>query len=446
MKDHRELFGKYKKGILEDDRIEELDRLLVEIYFSDKGKLDQEETDYTEDLIFELYAKHELGEEYALKFNTLIDKDNALKKRFSILKSLVNPEKNGRKARQRLAAESEKADEQEEEELKSVLQEVLAKVHAEEEATPSQAWPDTLAANLKNFFRKLLVPFIVMQPQEERQLSPVYILRPQVKVALAFASLAGIAVIIWLSIERRPDILTADNSLNDTLINNQIQVIDSGNIQIKPEAIELKDPARLLEENYALNDRQKPSGEIRINETEKSQLAQNSGIKEDKTKEDYDGLLASMYAPPDFEYLLSRGENPDIVERLARASYKYNGDPGPRDYDSCIIILEKIMDENIITDKDTLNMIRYYLGNSYLKEGINTDSNEKIEKALRAFKAIDPQNEYYLPSKWFSALAYMKLGNSDESLRLCDSLANVNYSRMGNVEVLRDSLYNRIGH
>jgi hypothetical protein len=447
MKDHKVLYGSYKKGSLDDAGIEELNRLLVEVYFSDKGKLDREEMEYTEDLIFELYAKNELEEANALKFSTLIEKDKSLKRRFSILKSLVNPEKAGRDSRRRLAVESEKADEQEEEELKSVLQEVLAKAHAEEEASSSQAWLDKLVGNLKNFFQNLMIPFIEFQPQNEQQLSPVYILRPQVKVALAFASLSGLALIVWFSVSHKPDILVADNSLNDTVTGQQIPVIDSGNIQIAPAVHELNDPGSLLEENYAMNDWQEPEEKLKFKEIEMPQLAQKNEVEKQNMTAENDELLASLYEPPGFTYELARGgEIPDATERLARASYFYNGDYGPKDYDSCIFILEELLNINAFKDQDTLNMVRYYLGNSYLKEGMDSDSKAKIEKALLAFKTIDPQNEYYLPSKWFSALAYMKLGNSEESFRLCDSLANVNYNRMGNVEVLRDSLYKKIGH
>jgi hypothetical protein len=444
MENYTNLFNRYKRGILEDDRIEEMNNLLIEAYFNDDPIKDPEERSYAEDLIFERFSKNELDDALADKFSEMITGDRALNRKFNILKNLVNPAPAAQGKHKPALSKLEETEEQEEEALKAVLEEVIAKAHAEEEATPAPEWLDNFFARIKNFFRQMMVPFIVMQPQDDRQLAPVYVLRPQVKVAMAFASLTGLAVIVWFSVSRKPEFLTAENTLNDTVVEQQIIVNDSGNIEKTPEIIRIKDPGSLLEEHYAKNDQQQPTGEIRLNEVKMPQLAQQNVLEDNAMVDRNDELFASLYAPPGMEVLLDRGEVDDATELLVTAFQKYNGDDGPADYNGCIAILQPLADAKTFKSSDTLSLIYYYLGGSYLKTGTDENDREKIEKAVEAFNKIDPAKEYYLSSRWFSALAYLKLGNSAESFRLSDSLARINFQGPGNAETLRDSLFYRI--
>lgn len=443
MKNYTDLFDRYKRGILEDDRIEEMNHLLIKAYFSEDPGMDPEERSYSEDLVLESYSRNELDDEYAAKFREMIASDRTLNRKFNILNSLFNPVKPTLMQSASVNAEIGKTEEEEEEELKLVLQEVIEKAHAEEEKETSPEWLDKLAENLRNFLRMMMAPFFIIQPQQERQPSPVYVIRPQVKVAFTFASLAGLAVIIWFSVNRKPEILTAENSVNDT-IELPIIVYDSGNIQKSPEIIKLKDPGSLLEENYAQNNEQKPSGSNNLSEVEMPQLAEKNDSENDMLSKKNDQLFASLYAPPDIEFLLARGEVNDASEKLIKASQYYNGEDGLVNYRECIKILQTIIQDQAFKSTDTLSLIYYYLGSCYLNIGASSKNDELIIKSLDAFNQIDSDLNYYSTSRWLCALANLKLGNIDESLRLADSLIKVNYLRMGEVEELRDSLKIRL--
>ncbi|MDX9907167.1 MAG: hypothetical protein RBS55_11315 [Bacteroidales bacterium] len=444
MKNVTELFDRYKKGILEDDRIDEMNNLLIEAYFSESEQLGPEEKAYTEDLVFERFAKHELEERMARQFREKIAADIDLNKKFYILKNLVHPAPAAQEKNKPVLSQLEETEEQEEEALKAVLEEVIAKAHAEEESQDSPAWIDTFIESMKAFFQMLIAPFFIIQPQADRQLAPVYVLRPQLKVAMAFASLTGLALVVWFSVSRKPEFLTAETTVNDTVIEQQIIVNDSGNIEKTPEIIRLKDPGSLLEEHYAKNDQQQPAGEIRLNEVEMPQLAQQNEVDNSALEARNDELFASLYAPPGIEFLLDRGELSDAKEKLVLASQKYNGDDGPVDYNGCIEILQSLVDEKAFKTYDTLNLVYYFLGSSYLKTGIDENNPEKITMALEAFNRISPEFKEYLTVRWYTALAHLKLGNTAESFRLSDSLVRVDYLRMGDVELLRDSLYRQI--
>jgi hypothetical protein len=419
MKDHKELYGSYKKGTLDDAGIAELNRLLIEVYFSEKDRLDQEEQEYTGDLIFELYAKQELKEEYARKFEKLIDRDKALNKRFNILKSLVNPDKAGRASRRRLAVESEKADEQEEEELRSVLQEVLEKAHAEEEATTSQEWMDNLVASLKSFFQKLLLPFVILQPQDDRQLAPVYVVKRRVKMALVLVSLSGIfAYATWYTFMKIPEVTTADNVKTGIKNSPQFQAIDTSKIQKENDKIEVMEQESLLHD----------------------QMAQNSRQPVRKATGESENLLASIYAPPEFEYNLSRGEISEATKLFILAADKYNGEYVTKDYDSCISILCNLLDQNAFKDKDTINEMHYFLGHCYLAKGIKQSSDSLLREALQSFGSIERQDKYYKDATRYSKFIYAALGQPEGYLEIREIPTRLDYMTMGELQAMEDTI------
>jgi hypothetical protein len=430
MKDLRELFGNYKKGILEDNRIEELHRLLIDVYFSDREKLNQEEKEYTEDLIFELYAKNELIEEYAQKFGALIEKDKSLNRKFLNLVYLVNSTKPGRDKRRRMALESGQTDEKEEEELKAVLQEVLENAHAEEEASVLKDMIRKAVINVNNFFSQLTLPDIRLQPR--------------VRYALNAMSQAAVLVFMVTTMDNNPEMLSGNKA--KIAIQNciQYQANSPGNSQVTFMKKDIAKLGKSSQVETVQNDQKVPAVNRKMDLNESSQMAQKNKSSGSTQTNVYDGLLASMYAPPGFEYSLSRGETTTATDLFVLAADKYKGMKDDvkvsKDYDSCIIILQGLLNDRAFKDKDTLNEIRFFLGSSYLKTGIDRDNGENIEKALAEFKMIDPQNEYYLASKWYCALAYLKLGKTDESLRLCDTLIGLNDMRYIKAEALRDSI------
>ncbi|MBP6871999.1 MAG: hypothetical protein KBC43_08330 [Bacteroidales bacterium] len=440
MKNVTELFDKYAAGTLADDLIEEMNRLLIEAWFSGSPDLSEEAKTYAEDLVMELHSKNELEERFAGKFRERLSHDIHLNEKYFILKKVFHPAVEHQTEAEPAAGGKESTEAQEEEALKAVLQEVLEKVHEEEKAATSPVWMDTLAARLKNFFRELFAPFFVIQPQSEPSPSPVYVLRPQVKAAFAFVSLSGLALIVWFSVTRNPAVRLAENITSDTLIENQVIAGDSGNMMKQPEIIDFRDPVRLPVEHLAKNEQPAPGGEIKLNEVETPQLAEIHDAQEELAANAGDQLLASLYAPPGIEFLLNRGDFSDAVMLLADAARKYNTAGEPPDYKGCISILQPLVDANAFTTRDTLDIVNYFLGSCYLKTGIDEDNAEKVTLALAAFNRISPEFEKYPDVRWYVALASLKLGLNDESFRLADSLVRANYLRMGDVELLRDSL------
>jgi len=75
MKNVTELFDKYAAGTLADDLIEEMNRLLIEAWFSGSPDLSEEAKSYAEDLVMELHASNELEERFAGKFRERLSHD-----------------------------------------------------------------------------------------------------------------------------------------------------------------------------------------------------------------------------------------------------------------------------------------------------------------------------------------------------------------------------------
>jgi len=81
-------FKKYVNGILDDAGVEVMNRQLIEIYFISPGDLSQEETEYTEDLVIELYTKNLLEEKYALRLKERMEEEKTLQKKYFLIKEL----------------------------------------------------------------------------------------------------------------------------------------------------------------------------------------------------------------------------------------------------------------------------------------------------------------------------------------------------------------------
>lgn len=445
MKEHRGLFGQYIRGMLDEAGIEELHQLLLEAYFTNVNKLNQEEREYTEDLVFELFAKNELNEEHADHIRRLIRDDKKLQKRYYILKNLVNPVKSSDSPSRRLKAESEKTEEQEEEELKLVLEEVLEQAHATE-GSPAMDRLTSIISGITNFFNLLIRPFVVLKPQgDDRQLAPVYVLRPQVKVAFAMASLAGLAVIVWFALTPRSGgVLTADNALQDTTGTMENLLPDTGNVKITPTEIRQSDPGNILQEQLAKSDQSSKEGVIRVGEIEMPQLAKQNEAEETSIAGAFDGLLASLYEPPDFNYNLARGEIPDAVEQFVSAADRFNGMKDgqrvERDFDASIAILTGLIERKAFRDQDTIDQLRFYLGSSYLATGMKEGNKEMIERSLDEFSQIQEASSYADDRAWYSALACLKLGRLEESLNYCNILIQNNSREFIDAHSLRDSI------
>ena len=408
MKPYKELFEQYKKGILADDKISELNKLLIEIYFSSPEDLNREESDYTEDLIFELYAKRNLDKKYVQKFTDKIKKDKLLFKKFTLNKNLTEATKAGRAKRLQHKLEAETSDQNEEVELKEVLQEVIEKVHADKEATPAESVLENFLIRIKAFFKELI--------------PPIDFGMPQVKLAMVAVSIFIIAYIVWISVDPEPKEQMADNVVSDTLKNEQIAVIDSANM---PEEIEQK--------QLAENEMKDSVKDFQIAETEAPKHKEEWEIIELDKQERMSNLIAANYETPEFDYTLLRNQTSDANDLFISAADNYN----EKDYDNCILILNDLLNRKAFKTDDILNEIHFYLGNCYLTKGLKEKRKDLLELSLGSFKEVDAVY-FQKEVKWYSVIALLELGRNEKSLKLIEELMQYNYP--GNIGVFRDSV------
>lgn len=408
MKIHRDLFERYSKSALEEAGVDELNRLLIGIYFSSKEELNQDELEYTEDLLFDLYVNNQLEEKYSEQFKDKISKDRSLQKKYSLFRSLDEASDSLKSEKQRLMLNSDVPDKEkkEEEQLDKILQEVIEKVHAEKEAQATNPWMENLAEKLKSFFNSL-----------------VSFNQPQVKLAMVFASLTLLVVIVWVTVKPGKESMTAVNINKDTLNNNQIATIDTTEIK-KPDIQMSRIEEMEIEQThqYANAD---------------SMNRKREGDRRKKIiKETVEPLLAYMKLLPPFSYVLTRSITSSASDSFILAADNYN----EKDYDSCILILNDLLKKNVFHDKDTLNEINFYLGCGYLAVAFEKNQDKKLKSAINSFANIDSSSVYYNDSRWYRALALIKRGKEEEGVRMLNSLLQINYLRDGEVKSLRDSL------
>ncbi|MCD4698863.1 MAG: hypothetical protein K8S16_21740 [Bacteroidales bacterium] len=407
MKSFRVLFEQYSKGTLADDKVEELNRQLIGIYFNSPGELNKDELEYTEDLVFELFAGDNLDEAYYQQLKEKLDKDHSLHRKYILLKNLSNASQSAKKKRFHLAVDTE-ADEQEEAELKEVLQEVIEKVHTEREATPAEPVLDNFFIKLKAFFRDLIPPINFAQPQ--------------VKFAMVAVSIFIIAYIVWITVDPEPKEQIAYNEVSDTIQNKQFADIDSANL--------LKE----IEHNQIAENEIKDSiKDFHIAETEASKHKEEWEIIELDKQERLSNLIAANYVTPEFEHTLLRNQTSDANDLFIRAGENYKQE----DYDSCIFILNDLLTKKYFKNPDTLNEIHFYLGNSYLTKGLKEKRKDLVELSLSSFKEVDAVY-FQKEVKWYSVIALLELGRNEESLKLINELIQYNYPE--NIGAFRDSV------
>jgi hypothetical protein len=415
MKPYRALFEKYSNGLLDEPGIELLNLNLIEVYFESIEQFNQEELEYTEDLIFELYSGNKLDEKYIQLLKIKIANDRPLQKRYLLFSNLMvsNDIKSRKKSTLHIASQLPENEKKEEEELEKVLQEVIEKVHKENQPIVAESDKVNILLKLKTFFDDLISQMTFHQPQ----------LRP----ILAVASLALIIFVVWTSVRPGMREMTADHLTPGA----------SNNKQIARQNSEVESQKKITDKDNLTNDN---SSAKSISENAKIIIKSHKRTASPKlTKQDnFEGLLAANYAPPtSFDYTILRsGESSNANDLFILAADKYN----ERDYDSCIIILQNVLSRNYFRSSDTLGEIHFFLGNCFLQKGMSKNNSKQIELSVRSFELVDRQNQHYAPSKWYEALAQIKLGNVAEGLRLLDLLTQINYIGSGNVIMIRDSL------
>jgi hypothetical protein len=60
--------------------------------------------------------------------------------------------------------------------------------------------------------------------------------------------------------------------------------------------------------------------------------------------------------------------------------------------------------------------------------------------ALESYGRVEANSNYYDHSRWYSALALIKIGKKADGLQILDSLYQKDYLRAGKVKKLRDFL------
>lgn len=379
-----ELFEQHQRGALDEAGAATLHRLLISAYFHTGETLKGDELEYTEDLVFELYAENSLEEPFTSQFSDLLQTDAGLAKRYRFQKDLASALHAGNASRLMPVADAQAEDEREEAQLKNVLQEVFKKVHAEKESSPVKEALYGLYNSMKDVWMEFF--------------GSIQFNQPRVRLVMVMASFALVALFAWLLLRQGSGDYMADKKEKPTINTEQPPVTEPG-----PKA----ETDELLKE----------AAKKRINQ-----------------------LVAALFkhASP-FDVYTTRGETTAAADSFLLASGKYNLNR-PREFDNCIIILNDLLKRKSFTDPDTLAEINFYLGNCYLRRGISTQNDALITKSLRAFSQIGSQSDHYLSSKWYSVFANAQLGRTGESLRLCDTLLKTQFPAQNDVRRMRDSL------
>ena len=420
MNRHRALFEKHNKGELEGKRVEELHQYLVEIYFLSPRELNPAELEYTEDLVIELYLSEALEEKYARQFEEAISKNAVLKRKFHLLRNLGEANLGVKNNRISLLQDSEKteSDKKEEEQLSQILQEVIERVHSEKEAGQVKFKLENLLLRVKTIFEGLIPT------------TPIH--QPQLRIALVFASILIIAGIVWVTIKPESEKLITEQTKVDSAKNDPLINTDSS----KRKGIETPQriPSEIQKPAYALTDTHKNK------QIPKEQYAQQH--KEPDTlyrlyKELDQALLACAEdIPASIEYVELRSLTSAANDLFINAAHKYEN----KEYDSCIIIMKGLLSAKCFRSPDSINEINFYLGVSYFAKGFYKPSQKTLKLALQSFGRIAQNSPFFNDSKWYSALAIIRMGDTTKGLRILDSLLQKNYVRSGEVKTLRDRM------
>jgi hypothetical protein len=109
-------------------------------------------------------------------------------------------------------------------------------------------------------------------------------------------------------------------------------------------------------------------------------------------------------------------------------------------YNQAARILEGLDRNGSFRDQDSIASLRYYLGHCYLNSGMATGDSVGLLKAVRTFKLIGRDSQYFYDARWYQSIALLKAGRIGEARSLLDSLLSNNYFRSGKVIALRNLL------
>ncbi len=412
MNRHRELFERFRQGILDENGIEELNQCLLSSYFYSLSELNPNEVEYTEDLLIELSIAGKLDENLKVKFNEALSANKSLLRKYNLLGNLHKSAETARTRNANLLTEIESAESEKEEEeaISKILLEVIEKVHAEETSRVAKAATDNPLSRMWEYIRSITPAVVAGQPRY--------------RLALVFASILILAGIVWLSIRPEQKEPMAVHSTSDSILNDSTQKNDTvlfNQIQDQKPEIALADS--LHGKHHPVN-----------------QLAQQT-----KTDSKQDSILKVMdsellaYAgdiPSEIEYMQLRSESSTATDLYIKAADKF----GNHEFDSCAIIFTGLLRSNAFTSGDTLSEINYYIGIIYMTKGFNKPHHTMLNAALHHFGKVGTGSPYYNNSRWYSALTEIRLGNKSKGKMILDSLIQNNYLRSGEVMKLNGRL------
>lgn len=414
MKRYRELFEKYKVNDLDSNRMEEMNQLLVEAYFHSASELSGDELLYAEDLVIELITTDKLDEKFVFLFESNLNTNKLLARKYSLLRNLGISHEASKHIQPALLTDQKNAEAEEEEQLSRVLQEVIEKVNAEKAAGELNFKTANAVTKIKAFFAKLVPSFIPDQPQ--------------LRAAMAFASVILIAVIVWITVTPDKNNLISVRNDPDTVQN--IPAIKNDSTLIKSNDI----PAPPQKPEIASVDSRKDNSSTQ----EQTAAKQNAGSLQDSAAKALDMTLLA-YAddiPAGIEYLELRSASTDAQDLFIAAAGKYE----TKEYDTCARILKSLLKSNAFSSPDTFSEINYYLGVIYMTKGFRKANSKMLNLALQAFGKVHPASVYYDDSRWYSALIEIKTGRKTKGKSILDSLLNSTFIKADKVKKLMETL------
>ena len=416
MKPYKTLFEKYRKGILPESGIEELNHILVESYFLSPSELSKDELEYAEDLIIELYGIGKLEVKFANRFKEILNTNKMLSRKFHLLRNLNEANESARmnQVSRLIASENAGSEQEEEAQLSKILHEVIEKVHSEKDASPVNSKFQVFLLQINEFFNNLIANLLPAQPQ--------------FRMALVFASVVIIAGIVWVSVKPEDNKLISNNSGKDTTKDNKLNQADTN--QIKP--IELKPEINKPQYAHADSVRNKLLIKDQVAQIQKADKMRDSASRE----LDMALLAFADEIPTSIEYIELRSESSSANDLFINAAEKYNN----RDYDSCALILSSLLKRNEFKSIDTLSEINFYLGIISMKKGFSEPSRKSLKQALQFYIKVDKNSPYFNDSQWYRALLEIKLGNRTKGIHILNSLPENNYQRAGDVKLVKEKL------
>jgi len=418
MEPHRELFNRYERGELDESSVTELHRLLAEKYFNSPADLGPEEMAYTEDFILEAFANGSLDEKYQPLFEEMLRNQSSLYRKYSLFTGLGMAA--GNKQSEHLlhlaGSKSPETEEQEEEQLTSILQEVIEKVHSGNEESSTvrmKQWISRIASRISN----------LLPPQPEGQ--------PLLRPALLIAAVAIVAFAVWIAVKPGPQQQLSWTNPSDTASNKEQLPRDSA--RHAPVPVQRLVPPDIRHPNLAHSDSILKKEEI----PEKQyahRVTKADTIERELKALDRELLACADDIPSTMEYMELRSVSSEANGLFIEAARKYNA----RDLDGCILILNQLIRDQAFKDQDTLDKIRYYLGNSYLSKGFQPGGHKWLNAAVSAFQKVSKQSPHYNDSRWYEALALIKAGKTAEGKRILTDLLKAGYYRSGEVKSLND--------